>query len=207
MPVHSRPLSGPPAAAGNACAHHRCRSSCRGNDVDACPLSGSPRQPGMPAHALCWPSRGGHLGSAFCLSLCPRLQCLGLCGRGSLSHVCEFEARPVAPSAGKSAAFAVRGAAPTAAAIINGPSIPGCATTASHSASCPSRAPSYCHHPQACVHLCLQVPFPQGPSPFQECHPTHFECAMAPLSQKVPLAALPLHPPSERSRTARQQHL
>jgi len=40
-----------------------------------------------------------------CLSLCPGLQCLGFCSRGSLSHACEFEARPAAPSAGKSVAF------------------------------------------------------------------------------------------------------
>ena len=62
------------------------------------------------------PSRRGHLGSALHLSLCPGLQCLGLCSRGSLSHACEFEARPAAPSAGKGAAFAAGSVSPTAAA-------------------------------------------------------------------------------------------
>ncbi len=86
----------------------------------------------MPVHALCWsllmavrhactcsvgPSYNRHLSPAFRLSLCPGLQCLGLCSCGSLSHVCEFEARPAAPSVGKSVVFAAGSASLTAAAI------------------------------------------------------------------------------------------
>ena len=103
---------------GNVCAHHLCRSSRRGNDAGACPLSGSPHGSQACLHTpSVGPSRSGHLGPAFHLSLCPGLQCLGLFSRGSLSHVCEFEARPAAPSAGKSAASMAGSASPTAAVI------------------------------------------------------------------------------------------
>ena len=118
MPAHSCPLSGPLAAVSNACACHLCRSSRRGHDAGACPLSGSPRssQACLRTPSV-GPSRSGYLGSAFRLSPCPGLQCLGLCSHGSLSHICEFEARPAAPPAGKGAAFAAGSASLTADVI------------------------------------------------------------------------------------------
>jgi len=63
------------------------------------------------------PSHGGPLRSVVHLTLCPGLQCLGLCHCGLLSHACKFKARPVVASVGKSTAFAAGGASPNAATI------------------------------------------------------------------------------------------
>ena len=119
MPMHSRTLSGPLTTTSNACAHNLCGSSCYGHDAGTCPLLGSPCSSQA---CLCTPSVGpswgGHLRSAFRLSLCPGLQYLGLCSHGSISHVYKFEARPVAPSAGKGAVFAAHNAFLTVAAIV-----------------------------------------------------------------------------------------
>ena len=116
--MHSRTLSGPLAAASNACTHNMCMSSCYGHDASACPLLGFPCGSQACLHMssvrLSW---GRHLRSAFCLNLCPGLQCLGLCSHGSVSHICKFEARPAAPSVRKGAMFVAGSAFLTVAVI------------------------------------------------------------------------------------------
>jgi hypothetical protein len=89
MPVHA--ICAGPLVTAMMLAHARCQG----------PLVAARHT----VHTLCRALMMGIWGSVLCLCLCPRLQCLGLCSCGSLSHACKFEARQVAPSAGKRVAL------------------------------------------------------------------------------------------------------